>query len=380
MGESKVKKKIDFKSYVMAAALLGIWIILSAATKGSFITSRNLANLFRQMSVVGLLAIGMVYVLLVGNIDLSVGSFVTLGGVIAASLMVYCGWSTVPAILVLLAAGILLGVFHGLVCIKLGVPSFIVTLSTQMILKGVSLAIGKGVSIAPLQKSYTVIGQGNVPISICLILFGLFLAGWLLGALSKRKRQTKLGLPVETMGMFLIKAVAVVGIMAVLLVIFGTYEGMPVPFLILSVFTMILQAAAEKTREGRHMYAVGGNRQASFCAGVNINKTVVLTFVVCGFMAAVASVVMSARLNCGSAIAGETKELDAVAAAVIGGCSLNGGKGRVQGAILGALIMASLDNGMSLLNIEAFWQYIVKGAILVIAVSLDTMSTVKNGK
>lgn len=380
MNTTKSRKKIDFKPYIMVAALLGIWIVLTIASKGNFITPRNLSNLLRQMSVVGLLAIGMVYVLLVGNIDLSVGCFVTFGGVIGACLMVYSGWGAVPSILVMLAAGVALGFIHGFVCTRFGVPAFIVTLSTQMMLRGLYLAIGKGVSIAPLAEGYKEIGQGNLPTVFCIAIGVAAFILFAVTSIAKRRRQISMGLPGESMLLLIGKLVVVAVIIVALMLIFSLYEGMPVPFLILILFTLILQFVAEKTRIGRHMYAVGGNRQAAFCAGVSINKTVIFTFVICSFMAAVAAVVMSARLNCGSATAGDNKELDGIAAAVIGGCSLNGGKGRVMGAILGALIMASLDNGMSLLNVESYWQFIVKGAILVIAVSLDTVSTVKKGK
>ena len=380
MTDKKMKKKVDLKSYMMIIALVVIWIVLIITTDGVFIGARNLSNLLRQMSTIAILGIGMTYVLLVGNIDLSVGGFITVGGVIAAALMAWEGWSSVPAILVILVCGAAIGFFHAFVNTRLGAPAFIVTLGTQMIFKGIALGIGKGISIAPMAEFYKTIGQGYISIGICAVIAVLVYIFVVITSVRKRVRQKQFGIELQNVGMFILKLVGIALAIGVLMLIFGMYEGMPIPFMLVLVFVYILQFIAEKTRIGRQIYAVGGNRRAAFCAGINVNKTVTFTFVICSIMAAVATIITSARLNCGSAVAGDLKETDAICAAVIGGVSMNGGKGRVMGAILGALVMASLDNGMSLLNIDSFWQYIVKGAIVIIAVSLDSYSEVKKQK
>lgn len=381
MNEKSVqKKKIDLKQYMMIIALIVIVIFLSIATKGVFISPRNISNLLRQMTVVAVLGAGMVFVLLVGNVDLAVGGFITVGGVVAAALMAWENWNSIPTMLVILALGIVVGIIHALINTKLGVPAFILSLGTQMIFKGVALGIGKGISIAPMAEFYKTIGQGYIGIEFCLIIGVLVFLFVVYSSLAKRRRQKQFGIEVQPLAKMIFKLFGLAIVIGLLLLIFGLYEGMPTPFLILLVLVAVLQFIAEKTKIGRSIYAVGGNRRAAFCAGINVNRTVSFTFIVCSFMAAVATIIASARLNCGSAVMGDLKETDAIAAAVMGGCSMSGGKGRVSGAILGALIMTTLDNGMSLLNIESFWQYIVKGAILIFAVAMDSYAEVKKQK
>ena len=368
------KKKVDMRSYMMIIALIAIWIIFAITTEGVFITGRNISNLLTQMAGVTILGAGMVFVLLTGKIDLSVGALVTLTGVVAAVLMAWNGWATIPTILVVLAMGLGVGLLNGFITVYLKVPAFITTLGMQMVFQGVVIGIGKGVSIAPMADIYKQIGNGYIDTPIVIVLGAVCFLAYLTLTMSKRSRRRAAGLEMEKQGSMLGKMVLVAVGIAVFVWVLSLYKGLPIAVLLMIVLVVVLRFFAEKTKTGRYIYAVGGNEQAAYCAGINVNKTNMITFVICSMMAVVAGIVITSRLNCGSATSGDMKELDAIAAAVIGGCSLSGGKGRVVGAILGAIIMASLDNGMSMLGIEAFWQYMVKGAILIIAVALDATS------
>lgn len=365
---------IDLRSYIMILGLVIIWIIFSVLTEGVFATPRNISNLLRQMSAVAILGIGLVFVILTGEIDLSVGAFVTLTGVIGAVLMNWYGWGTIETISLLIAMGIVAGLIHGIVVVYLKVPSFIATLGAQMIYTGMVLGIGKGISIAPLNASFQKIGQDYISNRVSIILGIVCLLCFIYSVFSSRINRQNHGLSVETMKTTLVKVIGVALIIGLFVYCITSYRGLPVPVLFVLVLTLIMRFITDKTKIGRSIYAVGGNQTAAYCSGINVRKIKIFVFTVSGFMASIAGIILSSRLNAGSAVTGDLKELDAIASAVIGGCSLSGGRGKVAGAILGALIMASLDNGMSLLNIDAFWQYIAKGAILVVAVSLDSFT------
>lgn len=379
MNESKKSwlKNIDVRSYTMIVGLIIIWIIFTLLTDGTFLSARNISNLTMQMAVVAILGTGMVLVIVTGHIDLSVGSLVGLVGGVAAALMVWNEWSTTTTILAVILLGLFAGALQGFATVYLQVPAFIVTLGGMMIFKGLLLGITKGVSIAPMNETYKIFGQAYVNNTITYLL-GAIVILFFVSIYIKSYRQSKnmphtqkktLG---NTLKLFLYLALIIMFIFTMI-----SYKGMPVPVLIMLLGVIIFTFLAEKMKVGRNIYAIGGNEQAAKFSGINVKRTVLLVFTLNGFMAAIAGIILSARLNTGSPSAGMMLELDAIAAAVIGGTSLMGGVGKVYGAILGALIMASLDNGMSLLNIESFWQYIVKGSILILAVWFDVFTKKK---
>jgi D-xylose transport system permease protein len=343
----------------MVGALLLIWIIFSITTDGIFLQPRNLSLLMRQMSVTSILAIGMVLVIVAGQIDLSVGAMTGFLGAISALLFVTHGWPLWASFLATILLGALLGHIQGHLVTWFNIPPFIVTLGGMLIFQGALLGLTGGVAISPT-PDYLFVGQAYVPKTI----------GWILmtGAV-----LVLLFMGLKAKGLSRLKWIGLGGLVALFITILNAYEGIPVPVLLMIVLAALFSILATQTPYGRHLYAIGGNREAAFYSGININRHIVLIFTLMGAMVGVAGIVLTARVGAATSDAGRMMELDAIAAAVIGGTSLMGGRGTVWGAIVGGLVMASLDNGMSLMNTEAFWQPIIKGSILVIAVALDMM-------
>ncbi|MFE5430557.1 sugar ABC transporter permease [Peribacillus simplex] len=371
-------KNVDVRAYTMIVGLIVIWILFSILTDGTFLSARNISNLTLQMAVVAILGTGMVMVIVTGHIDLSVGSLVGLVGGVAAALMVWNDWGTLPTVLAVLALGLVAGAIQGFATVYLNVPSFIVTLGGMMVFKGILLGITEGVSIAPMNEGYKAFGQAYVT-NMTTYLFAILTIAALF-FLEFKKQQSRKNFDVAVnVGSAYVKLALISLLILGFSYIMTSYKGMPVPVYIMLILVIVFTFLADKTRFGRSVYAIGGNLQAATFSGIKVKKVVLSVFALNGLMAAMAGIILSARLNTGSPSAGTMMELDAIAAAVIGGTSLAGGRGKIYGAILGALIMASLDNGMSLLNIEAFWQYIVKGGILVLAVWFDVY-TKKKGK
>ncbi|MFV9568419.1 sugar ABC transporter permease [Thermoanaerobacter mathranii] len=388
MMESKVSKttekrilnhfKIDIRSYTMILALLGIWIIFSILTHGDFLSPRNLSMLARQMSITAILASGMVLVIVAGHIDLSVGSVAGFTGAIAAILQVIYHWDTVPTIIVTLMAGLAIGVWQGFWIAYRKVPAFIVTLSSMLVFRGGILLITKGVTISPLKQDFTVVGQGYIPPLFSVILAVVAGVLYVFMDLKNRNSRIKYGLSVPSWGIELAKIAGVLIFIALFTSVMISYEGIPVPVLLVLVIVILLTFVAQNTTFGRYVYAIGGNKEAAAYSGINIAKTNMTIFLIMGVLSAIAGIVLTSRLNAATTSAGNLFELDAIASAIIGGTSTLGGEGTVPGAILGALIMASIDNGMSLMNIDYSILTIVKGLVLVLAVWVD-ISTKKRG-
>jgi len=348
---------LDWRALTMVGALLAIWVVFSVATDGTFLLPRNLSLLARQMAVTSILAIGMVLVIVAGQIDLSVGALAGLTGALAALAYTRLGWPLAFAFLLALTAGAALGAIEGSLVAWLRIPPFIVTLGGMLVFQGTLLGVTGGVSTSP-PRPYLFVGQAYLPQPAGWVLAGLVAAALAVGAWRAQggRRFGRLGLAALAIG-----AVALM----------NAYQGVPVPVLVVLALATVLSTVAHHTPFGRHLYAIGGNREAAFYSGIAIERHLVGVFTLMGLLAGAAGVVLTARVGSATPNAGQLMELDAIAAAVIGGTSLLGGQGTIWGALLGALVMASLDNGMSLLNTEAFWQPILKGAILVAAVAVD---------
>ena len=348
--------RTHWRAWTMVGALVAIWIVFSILTGGTFLLPRNLTLLARQMSVTAILAAGMVLVIVAGQIDLSVGALAGLTGALAALVYTRTGWPLALAFTLALGAGAAAGLLQGSLVAWLRVPPFIVTLGGMLIFQGVLLGVTGGVSTSP-PRPFLVVGQAYLPRPIGWGLAGLVAAAAIALALRGRGAAwPKLGVAAL--------ALAFVGVM-------NAYAGVPLPVLLVLGIAAALAAVARHTPFGRHLYAIGGNREAAFYSGIAIERRLIGTFTLMGALAGLAGIVLTARVGSATPNAGQLMELDAIAAAVIGGASLVGGQGTVWGALLGALVMASLDNGMSLLNTEAFWQPILKGSILVAAVAVD---------
>ncbi|BDG47542.1 MULTISPECIES: sugar ABC transporter permease [Parageobacillus] len=370
----RMRSKFDFRSYTLIIALVLIALIFGILTDGEFLTSRNLSNLFMQMSVISILAIGMTLVIIAGHIDLSVGSVVGLTGGIAAILQVWYGWGTVSVIIVAIIVGALIGLWQGWWVSYRNVPAFIVTLGGMLIFRGILIGISNGETIAPLNKSFEAIGNSYLPYVIGYVLAIISIIMLFVFVNRNRKKRQLLGLTVNTKVNDYGKATIYSLCILVLVYMLNRYYGIPIPMLVVVLFAIIFVFIAVKTPFGRYIYAIGGNIEAAALSGINIKRIVLAIFILMGALSGVAGIILTSRLNAATVSSGEMYELDAIAACVIGGTSLMGGRGNIIGAIIGALIMASIDNGMSMMNIETFWQFIVKGLILIIAVWIDISS------
>jgi D-xylose transport system permease protein len=359
MKDSNKRWEITWRALTMVGALFLIWLLFSITTEGVFLKPRNLSLLMRQMSVTSILAVGMVLVIVAGQIDLSVGAMTGLLGAFSAILFVNHGWPLWAVFAMTLLAGALLGHVQGHLVTWFNIPPFIVTLGGMLVFQGVLLGLTGGVAVSPT-PDYLFIGQAYLPPKVGWILAGLVGVGFIIRMLSSRK-----GMSWKWLGLILLIA----GFTGVL----NAYQGIPAPVLLMLALATVFSVVGALTPFGRHLYAIGGNREAAFYSGINIQRHLVLVFTLMGALCGIAGIVLTARVGAASSDAGRMMELDAIAASVIGGTSLMGGRGTVWGALLGALVMASLDNGMSLMNTEAFWQPIIKGGILIAAVALDMM-------
>ncbi|MBU1294937.1 sugar ABC transporter permease [Marinomonas sp. A3A] len=367
----KTIKTSQLQLFAMLAAMLLIVVFFSIATDGAFISPRNISNLIRQTAIVGVLAIGMVFVIISAEIDLSVGSMMGLLGGIAAILDVWFNFPILLTVLVTVVAGLVLGLFNGWWVAYQRVPSFIVTLAGMLAFRGILVGLTDGATVAPTSSSLAIIGQSYIPSGWGISVVGLLCLGLVAKVYARRKARKQHGVENKAAKFEYAKAFVAVAVLLVLLYALESYRGIPTPILIMGGLILIATYVAKRTAFGRRVYAIGGNIEATRMSGVNVERTKMLVFGFNGMMVAVAALILTSRLGAGSPAAGNMAELDAIAACVIGGTSLAGGVGAVFGAIMGALIMASLDNGMSMLDVPTFWQLIVKGMILLLAVWLD---------
>ncbi|MFM1318543.1 xylose ABC transporter permease XylH [Yersinia enterocolitica] len=369
-------KSINLQVFVMLAAIAVIMLFFTFTTEGAYLSARNISNLLRQTAITGILAVGMVFVIISAEIDLSVGSMMGLLGGAAAIFDVWLGWPLPLTIVVTLGLGLVLGVWNGWWVAYRKVPSFIVTLAGMLAFRGILIGITNGTTVSPTSNAMSQIGQSYLPNGFGFGFgFGIGAIGLMLFVVwqwRRRSHRIRLGLPVTApqgdVTRQTITAVIVLGAIYLL----NDYRGVPTPVLILTALMLAGIFMATRTAFGRRIYAIGGNIDAARLSGVNVERTKLAVFAINGLMVAMAGLILSSRLGAGSPSAGNIAELDAIAACVIGGTSLAGGIGSVAGAVMGAFIMASLDNGMSMLDVPTFWQYIVKGAILLLAVWMDS--------
>ncbi len=370
----KLSRPRGYTAIYTYGTLIGLVLIalgFHLLTDGILISPRNIVNLMRQISINGILAVGMTFLLISGNIDLSVGSGVALITVAASIPQVWWGLGAVPAVIISLAIGLIIGVWQGFWVVKGKIPSFIVTLAGMSVYRGVALLWTKGQGVAPTNKSFNLIARGVLSSTNTLILLILLFAIWIVFLFIKRSGKKRYNFAPDTFLRVSILSIVILIICAGVYYISFAYEGLPAPGLILAAVAAFGIFITKKTAFGRSIYAIGGNREAARLSGIKVEKILFLNFIIMGISTAIAGIVLTARLQSGAGVLGYGLELDAIAACIIGGTSLAGGSGTITGAIIGAAIMGIIDNGMSLMGLSSFYKMIIKGMVVLLAVYGD---------
>jgi D-xylose transport system permease protein len=372
--------RLNVQTYTILLALIGIWVIFFFTTKGTYLAPQNISNLFRQMSVTAFLAAGMVLVIVTGNIDLSVGKLAGFVSVVAAYLQANFWYKYLPdqpllsAVLTVIASllvGSLFGALQGYIISYLRVPSFIVTLGGQWLLTGLILVVTAGKTIPANQPWFSDIAQGYVPITWGWIICIVAIAFLFWNMFRSRQNKRKHGFELQNIYIDLLAVVFASAVILVYVYNVNSYKGIQNPVLLLAITAMIMMYVSNNTRFGRYSYAIGGNRDAARLSGISISGMVFNIFVLMGFLSGVGGVVLASYVGYGTTAAGAGYELDAIAACILGGTSTLGGIGTIQGAMIGALIIASLSTGLQMMNVAPAWQYVLKAIVLVLAVLAD---------
>ncbi|KLO21922.1 ABC transporter permease [Marinitoga sp. 1197] len=380
LEELKTLLKKNIREYGMYIALVIIMAIFSLLTDGLFFSSRNLSNLFNQMGYIAVLAVGMTLVIVIRHIDLSVGFGSGFLGAIAAILMMQYNIPILPTILIVMLIGIFFGLINGFFISYIGIPSFVMTLAGMMIFRGALLvSTEKTGTIIILNDTFNEIGNGFIPdifhnenIHMTSLLLGaIIIFFYIISEIKKRNNKLKYNFEVLSMKVFILKLILISSVIGYVFWTLANYNGVSWTFLIVLVVAFVYHIITTKTPLGRHIYAVGGNPEAAKLSGISINKITLFVFGSMGFLTALSGILYTSRFQSATPTAGTLFELDAIAAAYVGGVSASGGVGKVTNSIVGALVMASLINGMNLIGVGISYQYIIRGAVLVAAVVFD---------
>ncbi len=372
--------KSNLRQYGMLLSLFAIMLFFEIATDGTLLRPLNLTNLVLQNSYIAIMALGMLLVIVTGHIDLSVGSVAGFVGALAAVMLVQWGVPLMPAALLCLMAGGLIGAAQGWFVAYLRIPSFIVTLAGMLVFRGLMLAVLGGQSVGPFPVAFQRLSSGFLPeflpepggLRLSSLLLGA-LAGLLLVGLNLRGRARRVrhGVETEPAGLFVAKNALMLAAVCALTWLIVSHRGLPNVLVIMAVLIALYGFVTKRTTVGRQVFAVGGNEKAAKLSGIGTERLTFLTFVNMGVLAALAGLIFAARLNTATPKAGSGFELDTIAACFIGGASAYGGVGTVAGAIIGAFIMGVMNNGMSILGIGIDYQQVIKGLVLLGAVCVD---------
>ncbi|MFA6845711.1 MAG: multiple monosaccharide ABC transporter permease [Sphaerochaetaceae bacterium] len=389
METLKVKTtKIDFKQYGMMIALIAIYLLFAILTKGTNTSSMNINNLIMQNGYIIILSIGMLLCVLTGNIDLGVGSVVAVSGAASAIMVVDYHLPVFVGFIVAIAVGLAFGVFTGFFISVLSIPPFIVTLATMLIGRGLTYTVLQAQTKGPLPPNYTMIGAGFVPspkitilgtkFDLLSLLVALIATIVVIIAIQKTNRTKKqYGFEVETPLQSFVKIVLISFLIWFILIKLAMYKGIPNVMILMLIMTAFYQFLTSNTVSGRQIYALGGNAKAAKLSGINTQKVFFWVYANMGLLCGIAGIVLSARNASATPKAGDGFEMDAIASCYIGGAAIAGGSGSVLGAVVGALIMGILNNGMSLCGLSTDIQKIVKGLVLLGAVTMDLVSKQK---
>ena len=384
MAQNKSLKKAGagLKQYGMMIMLIVVYLLFAIITKGKNLTPMNINNLIMQNGYVVILAVGMLLCVLTGNVDLGVGSVVASTGAVAGTLIIDFGWSAPAAMAAALAVGALFGVFVGFFVAYVDIPPFIVTLATMLMGRGLCYVILKAQTKGPLPAAYNWIGTGFLPTIkigsgvdlICLIIAAVACVMLVLGELNTRKNAQKHNLPVDPLALTVVKLAVLLTVVIFFFYKLACYNGIPVVLILMALIVTIYHFITTKTVAGRQVYAMGGNAKAARLSGINTKKVFFWVYANMGLLAAVAGIVLTARNQSATPKAGDGFEMDAIASCYIGGAATSGGVGTIIGAVVGAFIMGILNNGMSLAGYDTNVQKIVKGCVLLGAVTFDLVS------
>lgn len=383
MGKKSIN--IDMKQYGMVIAMITIFIIFNILSSGKNATPMNINNLIMQNSYVIILAVGMLLCVLTGNVDLGVGSIVALTGAMCAILVLDKGVSVPLAFVMVIVIGTLAGMFSGFFIAVLSIPPFIVTLATMLMARGLTYVALKAQTKGPLPTSYTQIGAGYLPtiaitignstIDLLSIIVAVLATIFIIFAEIRSIRiKKKYGFDVIPMWQTILKVSIILSILWFFMIKLATYRGMPIVLLLMTILIAIYHFITSKTVAGRQIYALGGNAKAASLSGINTKKVFFWVYTNMGILCAIAGIVLSARNASATPKAGDGFEMDAIASCYIGGAATAGGVGTIIGAVVGALIMGILNNGMSLIGWSTDIQKVVKGLVLLGAVTVDLVS------
>jgi D-xylose transport system permease protein len=369
MHQNQVLEFVKTNATLIALVLLTVALAIADPT---FHTARNLSNVARQVTVVGIIGIGMTMVILIAGIDLSVGSVVGVAAVVVTLLMQYGlpAWIAVPA--ALLSVGGLIGLWNGFWIAHYNIPPFIITLGMLTIGRGIALTLSGGSSIPVANPSFATLGGAYISPRPAMAILAIAAAIYLITLLRFLAERKKSGGGVKSKRLSAGFVIAPAGF-ALAFYVFGGSDGLPVPVAIFVAIAAVAIFVLGYTRFGRRLYAIGGNEEAARLSGIPIYQTKLIVYVIVSLLAALSGILLASRLNGASPNLGTMFELDAIAAVVIGGTSLAGGSGTIGGTIIGALIIGVLNNGMSLLGVSSFYQLIIKGLIISLAVWFDVL-------
>ncbi len=380
-GTSEIRELFtrNLRTSGIYVALVAIVALFAGLTGGASLGPGNITNIVLQYSYILILAIGMVIVIIAGHIDLSVGSVVALTGAVSAVVVIQLGQPWWVGVIAALATGLAIGAWHGYWVAYVGIPAFIVTLAGMLLFRGLTLVVLNNVSLSPFPADYGQIasgflngllgGQGYDLFTV--LIFAIAVVGYAVNQYRTRKTLIRYNQLVPSFPLFIAKILVVAIAVMVFAWQLAIARGMPLVLIMLAILIMVYSVIMQRSVFGRQVYAIGGNVVAAALSGVKVRTVNFWIFVNMGFLSAVAGIVFSSRSNGAQPGAGNMFELDAIAAAFIGGAAVTGGVGKVVGAMAGGLIMAVMSNGMQLMGIDQSVQSVVKGLVLMLAVAFD---------
>ncbi|MCY1713956.1 multiple monosaccharide ABC transporter permease [Caproiciproducens galactitolivorans] len=385
LTEKSKKSSLNIRQYSMLVALVVIMALFQVLTNGILLKPQNVTNLILQNSYVIVLAVGMLLCIVSsGAIDLSVGSVVAFIGALLGVMIVQHGMNVWLAIVIALLVGALIGVWQGFWIAYVRIPAFIVTLAGMMIFRGLTQYVLQGMTLTPFPKEFLAITSGFLPnigggeLNLTAFLLGAAcIVIYILSEIKKLQSKKKRGFSLPSAGAFWGKIVLVAAAIALFTIWLAFYKGIPILLVILLILVVVYSFYTSKTVPGRHLYAMGGNEKAAVLSGINTKKALFYTFVNMGVLAALGGIVFTSRLQAATPTAGQGFEMDAIAACYIGGASAMGGSGTIVGAVIGALVMGVLNNGLSIMGVGSDITQTIKGLVLLAAVIFDVVSKKK---